>query len=295
LKGKDEIKDLFSNKFGNFEPQVRPDIWANIATQIGGTAGTVVATGLSLLSKTFIGIGIGAVVITTVLIVTPSEIPPIEKVEKNPVSRKTPSKEIKEVVVSTAEEDKANAATDKKENIQLDNSSPATSANSGIDKTESFRTDISLIVVKTEKPLEEKEVDKNNFVDEPFAEKEKPKVGGTKVDKEELKALELKETLQPEVLKTNYTLEELPNVFTPDGDGTNDFLSITSEGLIDFTVVVFDDKQKVVFESNSPDFKWNGIDKFGNKLKPGTYGYYIIAQDSNGNKVNKFTALQILF
>ena len=63
---------------------------------------------------------------------------------------------------------------------------------------------------------------------------------------------------------------------------------ITSEGLQDFTIVVFDDKQKVVFESNNPNFKWDGIDKFGNKVSSGTYGYYIIAQDSNGNKVNKF-------
>ncbi|MEJ6584110.1 MAG: gliding motility-associated C-terminal domain-containing protein [Crocinitomicaceae bacterium] len=288
MKGKDEIKDLFSNKFGDFEPQVRPDMWANIANQIGGKTVSVVSTGLSLLSKAFIGIGIGVVVVTTVLIVTPSKAVPIEKEKKNPISRETHSEEIKEIVVSILDEVKINSAPHKKEKIQLDNNSPATLVNSHIDQTENLRSDISLMEVKKEK-------DKSNVVNDASVVKDKPVVGAINIDKKELKNAGLIETPQSGSLEIKHSLEALPNVFTPDGDGTNDFLTIKSEGLIDFTVVVFDYNQKVVFESNSPDFKWNGIDKFGNKVKPGTYGYYIIAQDSNGNKVNKFTALQILF
>lgn len=297
MKGRDEIKDLFSDKLGNFEAQVRPDIWSNIASQIGGTTTTVASSGLSLLSKIGISVGIGAAVITTVLLVKPSDTPSTEK--NNPIKTVSSTDNKKETTpITTVEEEiikesivvqngPANKTTDAQKEIH---------ANKEIDQNQNFRSEISLIDVKKEtSEIESGENNNNSDERQQSASSKKEGEESAAPDVKEVDNIENQVSKQPETPKTTYSLAKLPNVFTPNGDGENDALFITSEGLQDFTIVVLDEKQKVVFESNSPDFKWDGTDKGGNKVTPGNYGYYIIAQDSNGNKVNKFTTLQIIF
>jgi gliding motility-associated-like protein len=50
----------------------------------------------------------------------------------------------------------------------------------------------------------------------------------------------------------------LPNVFTPNGDGTNDYLETKIEGVNEFSVVVLNDNGKVVYQSQDTEFKWDG-------------------------------------
>ena len=296
MKGRDEIKELFSDKLGNFEAQVRPDMWANIASQIGGTTTSVASSGLSLLSKTFIGIGIGAAVVTTVLLVIPSENAPIEK--NNPINR-TSSTNIEEKVVPrdvqiSDETVKESSVLQKQTNIPADVRTESF-VNKEIDQDQNFRSNISLINTQKETGVKENNEDKTIIEKENAVISKKEEQTSTKEEVIKENNVDGQVTKQPEVAEKTYSLGKLPNIFTPNGDGSNDILSISSEGLIDFTIVILDNKQKVVFESNNPDFKWDGMDKYGNKVDPGTYGYYIIAQDSNGNKVNKFTSLQIVF
>ncbi len=296
MKGRDEIKELFSDKLGNFEAQVRPDMWANIASQIGGTTTSVASSGLSLLSKTFIGIGIGAAVVTTVLLVIPSENTPIEK--GNPINR-TSSTNIEEKVAPidlqiSDETVKESIVLQKQTNIPADvRTEPL--VNKEIDQDQNFRSNVSLINTQKETGVKYTKEDKNIIEKEKAVISKKDEQASTKVEVVKENNVDEQPTKQPEVAEKTYSLDKLPNIFTPNGDGSNDILSISSEGLIDFTIVVLDDKQKVVFESNNPDFSWDGTDKGGNKVKAGTYVYYIIAQDTKGNKVNKFTSLQIVF
>ncbi len=68
----------------------------------------------------------------------------------------------------------------------------------------------------------------------------------------------------------------IPNIFTPNGDGVNDFFYITSKALSRLDVRIFDRWGNKVFESNSIDFKWDGVNQFTNVPSPnGVFTYSI--------------------
>jgi gliding motility-associated-like protein len=82
----------------------------------------------------------------------------------------------------------------------------------------------------------------------------------------------------------------LPNVFTPNGDGSNDELSIEFPALSEFSLAVLDTKGTAVFRTQNPDFKWNGEGMDGQKVPPGDYVYFITAKDAKGKTVSKVCA-----
>ncbi len=91
-------------------------------------------------------------------------------------------------------------------------------------------------------------------------------------------------------------INNLPNVFTPDGDGLNDYLFIDSEGLTAFQITVFNSKREVVYESNDVDFKWYGEDlRSQQKVEKGNYYYIIIARDKLGNVIHKHQTLSVIY
>lgn len=93
--------------------------------------------------------------------------------------------------------------------------------------------------------------------------------------------------------KTTYTIESLPNIFTPDGDGINDEFFLKSDGLYNFNVVVLNSANQTVFTSQDPNFRWDGKDLRGNPIPSGNYMYYITATDSAGNPIKEFSYLTV--
>lgn len=73
------------------------------------------------------------------------------------------------------------------------------------------------------------------------------------------------------------SLVEVPNVFTPNGDGQNDIFRVKSQSLKSFHAIVFNRWGKLVYEwKNAEDGGWNG--KINGKwATPGTYFYVITA------------------
>lgn len=305
MKGKDEIKDLFSDKLGSYKAPVRPELWTNIASQIGTTS-VVASTGMSLLVKSIIGVGIaGAAVVTTVLLVKPNseEIQSEKTITKSTVVDDTIDQEL---IKESDESNQIEKVTPKpvKETInKAQKTSPELNKTLEIDQGQNFKSDISLISPLKEKTTivseKESKEEKNNSPADNKTVSETPKENINSEKENSLQqTVSSDETIkgnQNEEQEIAYSLGELPNIFTPNGDRNNDVLFIESEGLVDFTIVVLDAKQKVLFESNDPNFKWNGLDKAGNIVPEGSYGYYIIARDKNDNKVNKFVTLEIRF
>lgn len=86
----------------------------------------------------------------------------------------------------------------------------------------------------------------------------------------------------------------MPNAITPNGDGVNDALTLDAEGLTDFSVVVLDASNKVVFSSTDPKFVWNGFLPNGDPAPAGMYQYYYTAKDASGRWCNQFSMLTLL-
>ncbi len=88
---------------------------------------------------------------------------------------------------------------------------------------------------------------------------------------------------------------EMPNVFTPNADGANDFFKLINyEGIQQLECVIVNRWGNVVREFDAPDFKWNGTDKNGNKITDGTYFYMIKAKTISGEEVNKSGFVQLI-
>jgi gliding motility-associated-like protein len=69
----------------------------------------------------------------------------------------------------------------------------------------------------------------------------------------------------------------IPNVFTPDGDGINDLFYIDNAGLTEYRLDIFNRWGVKVFQSESAGEKWDGRSTSGELLSDGTYFYILKA------------------
>jgi len=75
----------------------------------------------------------------------------------------------------------------------------------------------------------------------------------------------------------------IPNVFTPNGDQTNDEFVVEIEGWVKYEIQIFNRHGDKVFESTDPGNPWNGKNKnTGNDLPPGVY-YVVIKYQLRGS------------
>lgn len=282
MKEQDVLKDLFSEKLGNYQPKVNPELWANISSQVASST-TTVASGTSILTKIIVGIGItAAVTVTTVLLTnkptnntpapdkhnktenvfldksnsnendyTVQDAPPerVAKKEAQPVNELVPNRIENEVVHMVQEEEQM--------------------------KTETIWDEMEIIQQETHLEINEKaeEINEDVLVEEN--------------QKDEL------DTQKDKTLDENDRIK-LFNVFTPNGDSDNDYLYIESSDLTDFNVVVLNRNNQVVYQSSDPNFKWFGNTLDGQPVPAGNYVYFITAVDKKGNPINEHSSLSII-
>lgn len=75
----------------------------------------------------------------------------------------------------------------------------------------------------------------------------------------------------------------IPNVFTPNEDGTNDEFFILSKGLTDYNLVIVNRWGNPVFETTDPAAVWDGTSG-GDPCNEGTY-FYILKAKSSGKDI----------
>jgi gliding motility-associated-like protein len=81
-------------------------------------------------------------------------------------------------------------------------------------------------------------------------------------------------------------LLNIPNVFTPDGDGENDFFFINNNGMKEFQIDIFNRWGTKVFSSSDAAVKWDGRSAKGSELSDGTYFFILKAVSINKKDVS---------
>jgi gliding motility-associated-like protein len=80
---------------------------------------------------------------------------------------------------------------------------------------------------------------------------------------------------------------EVPNVFTPNDDNINDVFTITSTGVKEITLKIFNRWGQPMYDFNGPKASWDGVTSAGEKASNGTYFYFIKAVGFDGKEYEK--------
>jgi len=90
-------------------------------------------------------------------------------------------------------------------------------------------------------------------------------------------------------IKNDYeVIFNVPNVFTPNGDGVNDDFQVEIDGWLKYEIQVFNRHGAKVFESEDPLTSWNGQKmNTGNELSPGVY-YVVIKYQLRGQPEKEY-------
>lgn len=79
-------------------------------------------------------------------------------------------------------------------------------------------------------------------------------------------------------------LDEIQNVFSPNGDGINDIIKVDGENITKFHAAVMDSKGNLIYEWESIDGFWDGRDNNNNILPKGTYYLIVTATGEDGEQ-----------
>jgi gliding motility-associated-like protein len=72
----------------------------------------------------------------------------------------------------------------------------------------------------------------------------------------------------------SYSNFEVPNIISPNGDGSNDYFKIKYEGISDISLLrIYNRWGELIFETKNVETLWDGTFR-GEKLNPGVYVYY---------------------
>jgi len=81
------------------------------------------------------------------------------------------------------------------------------------------------------------------------------------------------------VALTEYVQLFIPTAFTPNGDGLNDVFEIKGTPMADFNMYIYNRWGQQIWSTHNFEEQWNGEDKYGNPVEPGSYIYKIQGTD----------------
>ncbi|MFT6501407.1 MAG: hypothetical protein ACJASQ_001519 [Crocinitomicaceae bacterium] len=278
MKGKDEIQNLFSEKLGGYEAKVNPELWGNIASQIGAGT-TAAATGMALTTKIIIGLSAASVVTVAsfVALTSDKEVEPKKNVAQIEVVEETkPKAEIENTIIAEPIVEVTRVLIP----IEQPEETPAVI----LPFIGPTLAPIPVPVLTPEQRVT-MQADTVHNVFKPQEDTVRPEVAEAIVEADPV----LKETPKEELITKESTVIKVvfPNVFTPNNDGTNDLLFISNPEDLDrdgFVLQIVDASFKTVFTSTDPNFEWNGNDLGGESAKKGHYIAIITSKDKNGHE-----------
>jgi gliding motility-associated-like protein len=87
---------------------------------------------------------------------------------------------------------------------------------------------------------------------------------------------------------------EIPNIFSPNNDGYNDFFEIKASGIETFQLDIFNRWGMKLFTSNSINIQWDGYNENGLQCPDGTYYYVLKATGYTGTAYNRAGFVMLL-
>ncbi len=84
----------------------------------------------------------------------------------------------------------------------------------------------------------------------------------------------------------------VPNVFTPNGDGVNDYFEVTTDGTTVYEFTIFTRSGTRIYHSVSPRIFWDGKSLGGRELSEGIY-YYVIEEEGGPEPFEKAGFMQL--
>jgi gliding motility-associated-like protein len=272
---KDYIKELFQEKLTSHEVPVRADLWTSVSSSIGGSS--VAATSMSIATKLMIAASVSAVALVTFYLINN------ENLEQSPIKKENPQEQ-RIITFDSLKIKKEEVKKDEKllpkqpeqrVDCAYDFSTPEYESDLNLEFQQSNKIDINKEIVTEKSPQK--------------IERQDPIIRNNSTSTSEIVA-------KPEIkTKEQESTVLLPNIFTPNGDGKNDFLSIKIGEVTEFSVVILNQANKVIFTSNDPNFSWDGLATNGELSPAGTYVYYISAKDLNGKLLTKYSSLTISY
>jgi len=86
----------------------------------------------------------------------------------------------------------------------------------------------------------------------------------------------------------------IPNTFTPNNDGYNDFFEIKASGIETYQLEIFNRWGIKIFSSTNINTSWDGYNQNGIQCPEGTYYYVLKATGFSGNSFNKAGFIMLL-
>lgn len=300
--GTDPVTELFRNGLQGAEAPVDPGVWAGISSQLGHG----VAAGGSL--TTWIGGGLAAAVVAGGLWLglSGSDEAPAQVVEVQPtvVAPMVEQPLVEEPAISIPS---AEAVVE----VKKDQHPVETSQHNGPLALEpEVKKEISAEVVA--RPVNNSPKEAEPEVPGPYIDKVKEIIekaeeriaadpqpaepGDAQVPPSENLETEPND-MNEDAAMPNTQLEAvqlfIPNIFTPNGDGTNDEFVVSATGLTNITVSIYSAiNDRLVFQANNLT-PWDGRDASGALCAEGYYFYAIEAIGPDGEPMNKGQVVQL--
>ena len=292
MDGKDTIKELFKQKLADHQVAVNPDLWSAIASKIPAVSSSVTTVGMSLVTKAIIGISVAASLVGIGYLVNEN----YSKPEINSIKtekKKTTLKQIEKLNNESSSSFQSSGPP------KSDVTSKNTFTNSTISSVILESKNKELVVETIE--AEETHLNSNNLMPENSTTLAPANIQSEITNTENIESIENSTsnnsslTIEPiqdiEIPKESSLVLILPNIFTPNGDGKNDFLELDARGIIDFSLVVLNERGTVIYQTQDSNFKWDGTQPNGDPIKEGNFVYFVTGKDSDGNLVSKHSRL----
>ena len=87
---------------------------------------------------------------------------------------------------------------------------------------------------------------------------------------------------------------DVPNVFTPNGDGVNDFFVVDNHGMETLNMLIFNRWGAKVYEWNTSQTAWDGTGLDGEEVTDGVYYYLLTAKGEDGRPYEERGAVTLI-